>query len=105
MQDGNIDKLAFIIFPEDSPSRDYFSKSDLTKLNIKYKKFLTRFDRFLGYHLYDEIEVPDVYVVRYYALKYHRQPALLKMRFYKPEDTWRIQGMGIDMSLYEHLEK
>lgn len=102
---NDIDELAYIAFPEGSETREYFSDANLNELNQTLEVTLSETGKSYGHKLIYESNLEDTYILRYYLLKMKRQPMLLKLEFYKPNNKWKVQGMSLDDDLDDYIEK
>ena len=102
---GEISNLASLAFPKGKKNaRRYISDSDIEGLDITFRNTLSLLGDYYGYKLFHEAVIQDLYIIRYYILKYERQPILLKLEFYRPNDSWVINGMEFDTGLDNYME-
>jgi hypothetical protein len=52
-----------------------------------------------------ETKVAGMFVYQHYFVAYERQPISIRLKFYKPRDTWRVQGVQFDPDLPDVIEK
>ena len=52
-----------------------------------------------------ETKVAGMFVYQHYFVAYDRQPISIRLKFYKPRDTWRVQGVQFDADLPDAIEK
>jgi hypothetical protein len=66
-------------------------------------------ERQLGsYHSHTKLaesKVAGVFVYQHYFVAYEIQPISLRLKFYKPRDTWRVFGVQFDPDLPELIQK
>ena len=101
---GEVKNLASLAFPKIHTNRRYISDSDLEALDLKFYTSVSTLGDYYGYKLLHQATIQDLYVIQYYVLKYRRQPLLLKMEFYKPNDQWFVNGMELDDDLDVYME-
>lgn len=73
------------------------------------KTELTKLDTLLGEYRYRELIVEQSIGTRYahliYTVGYERQPVRFELRFYRPGNEWRLQGVSFDTSLVQDIDK
>ncbi|HEY2392209.1 MAG TPA: hypothetical protein VGK22_13635 [Candidatus Angelobacter sp.] len=52
-----------------------------------------------------ETTVAGMFVYQHYFVAYDLQPISIRLKFYKPRDTWRVQAVQFDTELPELIEK
>jgi hypothetical protein len=52
-----------------------------------------------------ETQVAGMFVYQHYFVAYERQPISIRLKFYKPRDTWRVYGVQFDPDLPDVIEK
>jgi hypothetical protein len=66
-------------------------------------------ERQLGsYHSHTKLaesKVAGMFVYQHYFVAYEIQPISLRLKFYKPRDTWRVFGVQFDPDLPELIQK
>jgi hypothetical protein len=66
-------------------------------------------ERQLGsYHSHTKLaesKVAGMFVYQHYFVAYEIQPISVRLKFYKPRDTWRVFGVQFDTDLPELLQK
>jgi hypothetical protein len=66
-------------------------------------------ERQLGsYHSHTKLaesKVAGMFVYQHYFVAYEVQPISIRLKFYKPRDTWRVFGVQFDTDLPEIIQK
>ena len=66
-------------------------------------------ERQLGsYHSHTKLaesKVAGMFVYQHYFVAYEIQPISVRLKFYKPRDTWRVFGVQFDSDLPDAIEK
>ncbi len=52
-----------------------------------------------------EAKVAGMFVYQHYFVAYDLQPISVRLRFYKPRDTWRVVGVQFDTDLPDTIAK
>jgi hypothetical protein len=93
---------------------DYMFSTNVALKNMpgKLEQLKSQFDeleRQLGsYHSHTrlaETKTAGVFVYQHYLVAYDRQPVSVRLKFYKPRDTWRVFAVQFDTNLPELIEK
>ena len=101
---GEISNIFSMAFPEGSPSRRYFSDSDITQYDNKFENSFKALGKSSGYFEYLHSDIPDVLVLKYYVVKFDVEPAIVKLVLYKQDKEWRINSIQVDDELDVYLE-
>jgi hypothetical protein len=93
---------------------DYLFSTNVALKNLpgkseQLKSQLNELERQLGsYHSHTrlaETKIDGMFVYQHYAVLYDRQPISVRLKFYKPRDTWRAFGVQFDPDLPDLIEK
>lgn len=93
---------------------DYMFNTNVALKNIPgksetLKAQIADLERQLGsYHSHTKLaesKVAGVFVYQHYFVAYERQPISLRLKFYKPRDTWRVFGVQFDADLTDLIQK
>jgi len=103
-EQGKINKIASKAL-SDSTVADYISKADLAQTDGQIEGYIKVLGEFYSWKLLHEQGVDGIYVSRWYILNFARQPALIKLNFYKPQNTWEINSVSLDLDLGNYIEK
>ncbi len=96
--------IASTAFPEGTSTREYLSNAEIGSLDSQFEIRLKSAGKLYGYTLYHQADVPGIYLIRYFILRFERQPLVLVIEMYKPDTEWKMQGLHIDGDLDEYLE-
>ncbi|XQW86572.1 hypothetical protein ACOYR1_07575 [Thalassotalea piscium] len=102
---GEVSKLFSMAFPKGSPSRRYFSDSDIELYDTKFQGSFQALGKSSGYFEYLQSEIPSVLVLKYYVIKFDVEPVVVKFTLYKQNDKWRINAFELDDKLDDYLEE
>lgn len=102
---GNVSNIFSMAFPEGSPSRRYFSDSDIAKYDNQFENSFKALGKSSGYFEYLHSDIPGVLVLKYYVVKFDAEPAIVKLVLYKQDKEWRINSIQVDDELDDYLEK
>ncbi|WP_077343562.1 hypothetical protein [Pseudocolwellia agarivorans] len=102
---GEINNLFSMAYPKGSPTRKYFSDSDVEQYNTKFQGSFQALGKSSGYFEYLHSEIPSVLVLKYYVIKFDIEPVIVKFILYKQNDKWRINAFELDDALDDYLEK
>ena len=105
IKNGETSNLMSFMLPENSPLKKYISDSQIESLNQQFHAKLSEYGKLVGSHLYHESKIEGVISIRYYILRFERQPGLLKIEAYHPNGKWRIQDIAVDSDLDDYLEE
>ncbi len=105
IQKGKISNIFSMAFPKDSPSRRYFSDSEIEQYDNKFQGSFQTLGKSSGYFEYLHSDIPDVLVLKYYVVKFDVEPAIIKFILYKQDKEWRINSFAIDDTLDDYLEE
>tara|TARA_R110002050_G_scaffold183361_4_gene316815 strand:+ start:2105 stop:2599 length:495 start_codon:yes stop_codon:yes gene_type:complete len=105
IQKGDVSNIFSMAFPKDSPTRDYFSKSEFIQLDAQFESSFKTLGKAHGYFEYLVSDIPDVFMIKYYVVKFERQPALIKFRLYKTKNKWRVNAFELDDTIQNYLEE
>jgi hypothetical protein len=105
IKDGKIQKLFSMVYPKGSPSRQYFSDSDVIQWDATFESTITAYGKPIKYFEYLKSDIADTFEIRYYLFKFERQPVLVKFEFYKPYNDWGIHSFSIDSDLDAYIEE
>ncbi|MGJ8694645.1 MAG: hypothetical protein ACSHW0_19480 [Thalassotalea sp.] len=83
---------------------DYISKADLAQTDSQIEGYIKVLGKFYSSKLLHEQGVEGIYISRWYILNFERQPALIKINFYKANKTWEINSVSLDLDLGEYIE-
>ncbi len=93
---------------------DYMFGTNVALKNLpgkaeQLKAQFAELERQLGsYHSHTrlaETKMADAFVYQHYFVLYDRQPISIRLKFYKPRDTWRAFGVQFDPDLPDLIEK
>jgi hypothetical protein len=93
---------------------DYMFNTNVTLKNMPgksetLKAQIADLERQLGsYHSHTKLaesKVAGMFVYQHYFVAYERQPVSLRLKFYKPRDTWRVFGVQFDADLTDLIQK
>jgi hypothetical protein len=107
----------FFVLLEQGKSDDAFDYMFSTNVALKnmpgkldqLKAQFNELERQLGsYHSHArlaETKTAGMFVYQHYFVAYDRQPISVRLKFYKPRDTWRVFAVQFDPEMSEFLEK
>ena len=52
-----------------------------------------------------ETKVAGIYVYQHYFVAYERQPISIRIKYYKPGETWVCYGLQSDAKLTDHIQQ
>jgi len=88
-------------------TNDWVSAGSDQVVNLKAQ--LSQLKALAGDYRYRELLVEEKAGTRYahliYLVGYDRQPVRFELRFYKPGNQWRFQGVSFDTSITDEIEK
>ena len=84
---------------------DYITKSDLAQTDSQFEGNFGIMGKYYSAIILHEQEIEDVFTVRWYLLKFQRQPVLLHMEFYKPNTKWEFHSIKMITDLDDYLEE
>ena len=102
---GEVSKIFSMVYPKGSPTRKYFSDSDIEQYNTKFQGSFQALGKSSGYFEYLHSDIPGVLVLKYYVIKFDIEPVIIKFILYKQSDKWRINAFELDDALDDYLEK
>jgi len=103
LEQGKSDEAIDYMFNTNVALKNMPGKSDQLKAR------LVELEGKLGsYHLHTrlaETKVAGIFVYQHYFVSYELQPISVRLKFYKPRDTWRVYSVEFDTDLPEAVEK
>lgn len=105
IHEGEVSNIFSMAFPEGSPSRRYFSDSDIAQYDNQFENSFKALGKSSGYFEYLHSDIPDVLVLKYYVVKFDVEPAIVKLVLYKQDKDWRINSIQVDDELDDYLEE
>lgn len=103
LEQGKSDEAIDYMFNTNVALKNMPGKSETLKAQI------ADLERQLGsYHSHTrlaESKVAGMFVYQHYFVAYERQPVSLRLKFYKPRDTWRVFGVQFDADLTDLIQK
>jgi hypothetical protein len=100
---GELDNIVTTALSKSSVA-DYLSKSDLQQTDSQFSGNFKIMGEFFGSDLLLQQGIEDVFITRWYLLRFKRQPVLLHMEFYKADKTWQVHSIQMDTSLDDYIE-
>ena len=101
-ENSNVFSMAF---PKGSPSRKYFSDSDIEQYDNQFQNSFKALGKSSGYFEYLHSDIPDVLVLKYFVVKFDVEPVIIKFVLYKQDKLWRINSFQVDDTLDDYLEE
>jgi hypothetical protein len=102
---GEINEIFSMTFPKGSPGRKYFSESDMQHHDNQFKTSFQTLGKSNGYFEYLHSDIPDVFVLKYYLVKFDLKPAIIKFSLYNPDGKWRINSLELVDMIAEYLDE
>ena len=103
LEQGKSDEAIDYMFNTNVALKNMPGKSDQLKAQF------ADLERQLGsYHSHTKLaesKVAGMFVYQHYFVAYEVQPISVRLRFYKPRDTWRVFGVQFDTDLPEIIQK
>lgn len=118
-QNRDYDAIAnrfFVLLEQDKSDEaiDYLFSTNVALKNMpgkseQLKAQIGDLERQLGsYHSHTKLaesKVAGMFVYQHYFVAYDRQPVSLRLKLYKPRDTWMVYGVQFDPDLPDTIEK
>ena len=103
LEQGKADEGIDYMFSTNVALKNLPGKSDQLKAQFN------DLERQLGsYHSHSklaETKVAGMFVYQHYFVAYDIQPISIRLKFYKPRDTWRVTGVEFDTDLPDMIGK
>ncbi|HEX7286639.1 MAG TPA: hypothetical protein VF532_10690 [Candidatus Angelobacter sp.] len=103
LQEGKSGEAIDYLFATNPELKKMTDKAD----NVKAK--FAEAEKLLGPYAFHaklmESKVAGAYVYQHYFVAYERQPMSVRLKFYKPHNTWMAHGIQFDLDLTDAIQK
>jgi len=101
---GEHNKITSTALSNSSISK-YIAPADLANSDSQFAGLLNGMGKYFSHELLHEQGIKGTFWLRWYLVKYERQPALFRVEFYKSNDKWEVHTLGIDTDLDEYIKQ
>ena len=81
----------------------YLSKDDFAQSDGTFERNIKLMGKYYSSEILHEGGVKGTFWSRWYIIKFERQPLMIYMEFYKPNDTWEVHSMRMDSDLSKYI--
>lgn len=103
LEQGKSDEGIDYLFSTNMALKNMPGKAD--QLKAKIDELQSKLGSYHSHVRLAETKVAGMFVYQHYFVAYDLQPISLRLKFYKPRDTWRVFGVQFDADLPDVIEK
>ena len=103
MEQGKSDEGIDYLFSTNMALKNMPGKAD--QLKAKFAELEGKVGSYHSHTRLAETKVAGIFVYQHYFVAYDVQPISVRLRFYKPRDTWRVVGVQFDTDLPDVIAK
>lgn len=104
IEGGRFNKLVSTAMSQSSIVQ-YMSKFDLEESDRDFKSYFSAFGTYYSHRVLYEQGIEGDFWARWYLLKFQRQPVVLYVEFYKPDDHWEVNSISIKTDIDDGIEE
>jgi len=103
LEQGKSDDAIDYMFSTNVALKNLPGKSD--QLKAQFNDLERQIGSYHAHSKLAETKVAGMFVYQHYFVAYNLQPISIRLKFYKPRDTWRVTGVQFDTDLPELIQK
>ncbi|NGN99423.1 hypothetical protein G5S52_17745 [Grimontia sp. S25] len=104
LKSGKIEKIPSLAL-SNSKIIKYFSEVDLEQFDTQFASEFKVLGKYYSHSLIHEQGIEGAFWAKWYLLKFERQPIVLYVEFYRPDETWGIQSIKLKNDVDDMIEK
>ena len=81
----------------------YISQDDFDQSDGTFEKNIKLMGKYYSSEVLHEGGIKSTFWSRWYIIRFERQPLMIYMEFYKPNDTWEVHSMRMDTDLSQYI--
>ena len=103
LEQGKSDEAIDYMFSTNVALKNMPGKSD--QLKAQFGELEKQLGSYHSHVRLAETKVAGMFVYQHYFVAYDIQPISVRLKFYKPRDTWRVFGVQFDTDLPDLIQK
>ena len=81
----------------------YLSEEDIAQSDATFERNMKLMGKYYSSEVIHEGGIKGAFWSRWYLIKFERQPLMIYMEFYKPNESWEVHSMRMDSDLSNYI--
>jgi hypothetical protein len=103
LEQGKSDEAVDYMFSTNVALKNMPGKSE--QLKSQFSELQSKLGSYHSHTMLVETKVAGMFVYQHYFVAYELQPISVRLKFYKPRDTWRVFAVEFDTDLPDTITK